>query len=127
MLFAIFTRSLPYIRRGYFVCNTNLSRPKKDETSPCYSHRHLFFQRLLNCPAIKFDKVWQSHALNYLFGEKPHYSLPLHAHSLTALKKGFPVCGGWSMPQHRHPVTKKAKKNGFFCSFGVFEATQNKY
>ena len=93
----------------------------KKNASPCYSHRHTDFQRLLNCPAINFDKVWRSHALNYLFGEKPHYSLPLHAHSLTAQKKGFPVCGGWSKPQHRHPLPKKTKKNGFFVRLGCYE------
>ena len=116
MRFAISTHSLPYVRCGYSVCKANLSRPKKDETGQPYSHRHMFFQRLLNCPAINFDKVWQSHALNYLFGEKPHYSLPLHAHSLTALKKGFPVCGGWSMPQHRHPLPKKNQEKWLFLS-----------
>jgi hypothetical protein len=25
------------------------------------------------------------------------------------------------MPQHRHPVTKKAKKNGFFVPLGCLE------
>jgi hypothetical protein len=47
--------------------------------------------------------------------------LPFHAHSLPALKKGFSVCGGLSRPQHRHPVTKKAKKNGFFAPLGCLE------
>jgi hypothetical protein len=47
--------------------------------------------------------------------------LPFHAHSPTALKKGFSVCGGLSRPQHRHPVTKKAKKNGFFAPLGCLE------
>ena len=47
--------------------------------------------------------------------------LPLHAHSLTAQKKGFSVCGGWSKPQHRHPLPKKTKKNGFFVRLGCYE------
>ena len=43
--------------------------------------------------------------------------LPLHAHSPTPLKKGLSVCGGWSRPQHRHPVNPKKNR----VSFGVFE------
>ena len=51
--------------------------------------------------------------------------LPLHARIPSALKEGFPVCGGCQWPQHRHPFSKKSFlpmliNSAFFASLGVF-------
>ena len=88
------------------VATLSVTPTPQKKRGPCYSHRHTDFQRLLNCPAIKFNRNANADFLDlFRFASLVH--LPLHAHSLPAQKKGFPVCGGWSMPQHRHPLPKK--------------------
>jgi hypothetical protein len=49
------------------------------------------------------------------------FRLPFHAHSLPALNKGFPVCGGCSIAATPPPSHKKTKKNGFFAPLGCLE------
>ena len=38
------------------VATLSVTPTCKKNASPCYSHRHTDFQRLLNCPAIKFKR-----------------------------------------------------------------------
>jgi hypothetical protein len=48
--------------------------------------------------------------------------LPYHAHSLPALKKGFPVCGGCSIAATPPPSHKKSQEKWlFFAPLGCLE------
>ena len=128
MLLAIFTRSLPCVRRGYCICKTAPKlRPTQSSFCIC---RHLFFQRLLFRPAINLIRNVPLKKRDWckLFVPQSFTSSVAVARShpfTSSLARQFPVCGGCSMPQHRHPFTKKSFlpmliNNAFFCSLGVF-------
>jgi hypothetical protein len=117
--FPVSTRSLPCARRGYCIRNTNPQEKCGSvfaSTAPC-----VLAVALSPSHQPQVVRLWLS--LIICSAIATLFRLPLHARIPSALKKGFPVCGGLSRPQHRHPFTKKsfltiAINNAFFVLLG---------
>ena len=124
--FPVFTRSLP----AFVGATASATQTRRKNAGQCSRPPPPMFWRLLNRqPSTSIGTSRRKSGTDFLdlFRFASLFRLPFHAHSLPALKKGFPVCGGCSIAATPPPSHKKTKKNGFFCSFGVFRATRNKY
>jgi hypothetical protein len=120
--FPVFTRSLPFFRRGYFVRNTN---PAEKAGSVFASTATYFFSGCSFAqPSTSIGTPKRADFMDLLHFVTL-FRLPLHAASpsLHFVKTSFRSRSSVAvrLPQHRHPVTKKTKKNGFFAPLGCLE------
>ncbi len=119
--FPVFARSLPYVRRGYYIHNTTQLRKLRCavfvSVAPCLLGGCSLAQPSTSIGTLSLTFIDCS-AIASLF------RLPLHARIPTALKKGFSVCGGCSIaatPPHRSSKKSSVNYAFFLRCLGVFK------